>query len=176
MNKDILDRDIDALRSALEKALVRDDAVNRCTAMLLFLKRLTDLALHPHSGTSAVPAEYPALLKKLAEISWEKMSKANDPALAVQSILEVVETTVECLRGLSRFNTLVYSLHAAIRAEVTVEPVFTALAAIDLREVSDSDMIVVFQTALDAPSRAAANATTPPPIRELIGRLFIQVL
>jgi hypothetical protein len=172
MNKDALERGIGALRAALEKALVRDEAVNRCAAMLLFLKRLTDLAHHPRSGTSFVTAEYPALLRKLAHISWETMAQVDDPAAEVHSMLEEVETAVKPLLGLSRFNTLVYSLHAAARAKVTVQPVFSAVAAISLEELSDPDMISVFQDALDAPSRHAASATTPTTIRELIARLF----
>ena len=172
MNKDVLNRGIGALRFALEKALVRDDAVNRCVAMLLFLKRLTDLAHHPRSGTSFIPAEHPRLIRKLANVSWEDMGLVDDPAAAIHSVLENVETAIGVLRGLSSFNTLVYSLHAATRAKVTVEPVFSAISAISLQELSDSDMIVVFQDVLDAPSRHAAGATTPPSVRELIARLF----
>jgi hypothetical protein len=172
MNKDTMHSGITYLRTALEKALVREDDVSRSLAMLLFLKRLTDLADHSRSGTSFIPAEFPRVVPKLANTQWLSFGQGGDPAPLVRSLLEKVEAAIPLLSGVSNMNALVYSLHEASKAKVNFEPVFTAVIALPLGKLSDSEMIRVFQDALDAPSRHAASATTPASVRELVGRLF----
>jgi hypothetical protein len=78
--KAALDTAINDLRATLEAALVRDDDVNRCVAMLLFLKRLTDLADHPRAGTSFIPSEYQGMMARLSNFSWATIAKEDDPA------------------------------------------------------------------------------------------------
>jgi type I restriction-modification system DNA methylase subunit len=167
-----LDTAINDLRATLEAALVRDDDVNRCVAMLLFLKRLTDLADHPRAGTSFIPSEYQGVIARLSNFSWATIAKEDDPAGVVRSLLETVEVAIPALAEVSKANTLVYSLRESARAKVSLEAVFKAVAALRLEVLSDPDMLRVYQEALDAPSRHAANATTPASVRNLIARLF----
>jgi hypothetical protein len=171
MNNVPFESEVADLRTALEKALVRGDAVNHATAWFLFLKRLTDIAHSPEQVASFISTRHPSLLRKIASVSWNQVEKAEDPAAAIRDVLETVEEGVESLRGLSRFNTLVYSLNAAVRAEVSLEPVFSALNAISLETVSDMEMVAIVERTLDAPSWHAVNATTPATVRLLVSRL-----
>jgi hypothetical protein len=90
----------------------------------------------------------------------------------VRSLLETVEVAIPALAEVSKANTLVYSLRESPRAKASLETVFKAVAALRLEVLSDPDMLSVYQEALDAPSRHAANATTPASVRNLIARLF----
>lgn len=168
MDKLSIEREVAGVRTALEKAQVRDEMLNYSLAYLLFLKRFIDQRQWSRDDDSeSCPA-----CRRLSGFSWERLSRAEDPASEVREAFAAIEDLVKPLEGLSKFNALVYSLESATRAKMATGAIFTALSAIDLGSVTPAEMVAVFQRVLDVPVRHAASGTTPAPVRELIAALI----
>jgi hypothetical protein len=167
MDKLSIEREVAGIRTALEKAQVRDEMLNYSLAYLLFLKRFIDQRQwHRDDDLHLVTS------RRLSDFSWERVARAEDPASEIREVFAAIEDLVRPLEGLSKFNALVYSLESATRAKMATGAIFYAISALDLGSVTPAEMVAVFQRVLDVPVRHAASGTTPAPVRELIATLM----
>lgn len=139
-------------------------------ALFFFIKRLTDSS---QAGAKEVwLSKYSEETKRLAQISWMKMSHDDNPSKSFLLLLQTIEGIIPSLSGLSGRSSLEYLARQSHSNDAYLLDIFGSLSKFSLGSLSCSESAEIFQQLLDdMADRSADNSVTPPQLRKLLVQL-----